>query len=349
MKIRTATIKDRHEWDQFVTLHPDASPYHLFAWKLAVEEAYHHKGYYLIAEEGAKIQGVLPLILLRPPLLSGQLVSLPFCDIGNSLSDCDDVHEILIRESISLAKKIKAKKIELRCDLTTLSSTENVVLVSTETQKVRMVQQLPSSSEQLWGSFKSKLRSQIRKAEKNGLRFVWGSSEQLNDFYRIFCRNMRELGSPVHSKEWFKCIVRHYGENVRLGLVYHNNRPIGGGITLSIDKKICVPWASTLRAYNRLSPNMLLYWNLLKYAAHKDYDQFDFGRSTPGEGTFKFKMQWGAKPTPLYWNYIAPNGKRFKLDNKSASTRERVEKIWQKLPLPLTNCIGPSIRKHISL
>ncbi len=349
MDIRLANISDKDKWDEYVLAHPDASPYHLFAWKMAVEDAYKHRGYYLIAEENEQLLGVLPLVYLKPPLLSGQLVSLPFCDIGGVLSNCAETRHKLVIESTSLARKLKAKQIELRSYTPTSSSHAKGLSVNTQSHKVSMLLELPPSPEQLWESFKSKLRSQVRKAEKNGLQFVWGSLEQLGDFYQIFCRNMKELGSPVHSKEWFKCIIRHYGENARLGLVYHDNKPIGGGITLSTGKKICVSWASTLRDYNRLSPNMLLYWNFLKYSADRGYKQFDFGRSTPDEGTYKFKVQWGARPTPLYWNYITTNGKELKFDTTTSSKRDRVEQIWQKLPLTLTNYIGPTIRKHRSL
>jgi FemAB-related protein (PEP-CTERM system-associated) len=316
---------------------------------MAVEDAYDHKGYYLIAEENGQIIGVLPLVYLKPPLLSGQLVSLPFCDLGGVLSNCAQARDKLVKESTLLAQKLKAKQIELRSYTQTSPYQVKGLSVNTQSYKVSMLLELPPSPKQLWESFKSKLRSQIRKAEKNGLQFVWGSQEQLGDFYQIFCRNMRELGSPVHSKEWFKCIIRHYGENARLGLVYYDNKPIGGGITLSTGKRICVSWASTLRDYNRLSPNMLLYWNFLKYSADRGYTQFDFGRSTPDEGTYKFKVQWGARPTPLCWNYITTNGKELKFDTTTSSKRDRVEQIWQKLPLSLTNYIGPTIRKHISL
>jgi FemAB-related protein (PEP-CTERM system-associated) len=349
MNIRLAHIEDRSKWDEYILSHPDASPYHLFAWKMVVADAYNHKGYYLMAEENGQVRGVLPLVYLKPPLLSGQLVSLPFCDLGGVLSNCAQAQDKLMKESTSLAQKLKAKQIELRSHTPTSFSQVKGLSVNTQSHKVSMLLELPPSHKQLWGSFKSKLRSQIRKAEKNGLQFVWGSLEQLGDFYQIFCRNMRELGSPVHSKEWFKCIIRHYGENARLGLVYYDNKPIGGGIALSTGKRVCVSWASTLRDYNRLSPNMLLYWNFLKYSADRGYIQFDFGRSTPDEGTYKFKVQWGSRPTPLCWNYITTNGKELKFDTITSSKRDRVEQIWQKLPLFLTNYIGPTIRKHISL
>ena len=49
IKIRLAEDADQERWDEFILSHPKASPYHLFAWKKAIEAAYGHKTYYLLA------------------------------------------------------------------------------------------------------------------------------------------------------------------------------------------------------------------------------------------------------------------------------------------------------------
>ena len=350
MVIRLATNRDRDKWNGYVLSHPDASPYHLFGWKQAVEDAYGHKGIYLMAEDAGMLKGVLPLVYLKPLLLTGQLVSLPFCDLGGALSESTEISSLLISEAISFAKKFKAKGMELRSYTPTDETQVNGLRIMTLSHKVSMILKLEKSSEHLWDSFKSKLRSQVRKAEKNGLQFIWGNKDQLNDFYQLFCQNMRDLGSPVHSKEWFNMILQHYDHNARLGLVYYDNKPVGGGIILTAGKNVCVSWASTLREHNKLSPNMLLYWEFLRYSADNGYDTFDFGRSTPDEGTYRFKLQWGAKPEPLYWDTIFINGKGTgPITAQTSSKREKIEQLWQKLPLPLANYLGPSIRKYISL
>ena len=109
------------------------------------------------------------------------------------------------------------------------------------------------------------------------------------------------------------------------------------------------PWASSLREYSRLSPNMLLYWTMLEYACDKGFKRFDFGRSSPDEGTYKFKKQWGAKPEPLHWHYISLNGKPLQQGTSEKSKFEKAIRLWQKLPVPVTKTLGPMIRKHIGL
>jgi len=339
--IRIAEKDDQTAWDEYVLSHPDSSPYHLFAWKNAVEEAYGHKSYYMIAEnEQKKIVGVLPLINLRLPLLLNELTALPFCDVGNCLSDSAAVEDGLLAELINISRELKCKKIKLRGHIRESDFLKKNFFPEPN-KKVRMLLELPESSTALLAGFKSKLRSQIRKAEKNGVVFRWADRDGVDAFYAVFCQNMRDLGSPVHSRRWFQKVMDHFGAKARLGLAEYEGNCIGAGLILSTKEKTVIPWASTLSEYNRLAPNMLLYWNFLKFAADNAKYLFDFGRSTENEGTFKFKKQWGARPVPLVWYSQHPTS--------PSSQREMVADLWRKLPLSVANYAGPHLRKYISL
>ncbi len=349
LNVHAAESGDKAAWDRFVRLQTEATPYHLYAWKEAVEKAYGHTAQYLIAEQGGDVVGVLPLIRMRIPWLMNQLVSLPYCDLGSILSVDPAAEQALLEAALQLAEKSGASKLLLRGTLSEVLIQEHDA-VRENTDKVRLLLELPSSSEALLAQFKSKLRSQIRKAEKNNLSFSWGDADSFAGFYEVFSRNMRDLGSPVHSRQWLQSVLENYGADARLGLVSSEGTVIGGGIILSIGNKISIPWASTLREFNRLAPNMLLYWNLLAYAADHGCRVFDFGRSSQGEGTYRFKAQWGAHPEPLDWYCFSVQcTRRAGKEGGTGQGRELVGKIWQKLPLPLANSVGPCLRKYINL
>ena len=130
---------------------------------------------------------------------------------------------------------------------------------------------------------------------------------------------------------------------------YKDDQPIACSLIIGFKDTMENPWASALRAYSRLSPNMLLYWTMLEYACDHGFQYFDFGRSSPDEGTYKFKEQWGAKPTLLYWNYISLRGRRISEETLKKSQFEKAIHYWQKIPVSITNILGPPIRKHIGL
>ena len=348
MNIRQATYSDQANWDNFVCLHPESVPYHLFGWLLAIENTYKFKSVSLLAEESGQIVGVFPITLFKIPFSRPSLVALPFCDVGALLTTNKRVEMDLFAAALDIANKHNASIVDIRGDVGSEILESCAHPIQTTHNKVRMVLELPGSSEELWNGFKSKLRSQIRKAEKNGLRFEL-ANHKINEFYSIFSENMRDLGSPVHAKKWLEQVVKQFGENVNLGLVYSNNKAVGAGIILRVGNKNSIPWASTLREYNHLNPNMLLYWGFLQHSADNACAVFDFGRSTPDEGTYRFKAQWGATPKDLPWHRIYSRAHPPNESAGASKNRRRVEALWQKLPLSIANFVGPQVRKYISL
>jgi len=344
--IRLATDHDREKWDAFVITQEHSGPYHHFAWKQAVEVAYNHRGYYLIYEDNDHIKGVLPLVLVKPPLTRGSLVSLPFCDYGGVLASDQEVVHTLLHTAFDLASTLKTRII-LRY-LHPEVALNSHLNMDVNMQKVRMVLGLPNDSEALWNSFKSKLRSQIKKPQKEGLEFKLGDIDCLRDFYTIFRHNMRELGSPVHSYRWLSSVVEAYGKNARVGVVYKGALPVASGIILASNDMLSIPWASSLSEFNKLSPNMLLYWGLLRYACDNGFKFFDFGRSTTDEGTYKFKQQWGALPTPLYW-YEESRVTHFAKAPLERNSRVMAAWAWSRLPQVITDVLGPIVRQYITL
>ena len=283
---------------------------------------------------------------------SKSLVSLPFCDLGGPLADDDDVRYLLVAEAKALAGTNKSRLLEIREGGEALDE----VQTDSASGKVRMLCTLPENSDALFKSYKPKLRSQIRKAEKNGLRAdIRTDIEAVDLFYQVFAWNMRRLGSPVHSQTWFRELKLTFGDQMLIGLVFLEDQPVGAGIVLLARNQACIPWASTLEQYNHLAPNMLLYWTLLSRVCERGCRLFDFGRSTMGEGTYRFKKQWGAKPYELVWTDWITADRPHQAVNRpyqqtpGSRVRPLIESIWCRLPLSLANWIGPKLRRYITL
>lgn len=374
-QIKYAGDSDRDLWDGYVRRHPDASLFHLFGWRDVIHRTYGHETHYLMAVRGEpttttgkgaslrlhaeNIVGTLPLVHLKHIIFGNSLISLPFLDGGGILADCKEAQESLLSEAIRLGLKIGANRIELRCERA-IATCDDMILAGSEerlapvgvakrSSKVRMLLTLPGTSEVLVKSFKSKLRSQINRPLKEGCTSKLGGLELLEDFYKVFLVNMRDLGSPVHSVELMRQVLGEFSERSRIFVVYKSEEPVASALVVGFDKVLRNPWASSLRKYASLGPNMLLYLRILEFACDNGYQVFDFGRSTTGEGTYKFKEQWGAVPAPLCWYYISLDGKSLDPDSSRTERFEKATHYWRKLPLIVTKIIGPRIRKHISL
>jgi FemAB-related protein (PEP-CTERM system-associated) len=343
MNIRLATLSDRTAWDDFVLNHPEGTAYQLFAWQEAVGKAYGLQGAYLLAEKDATVCGVLPLIDFRVPFAGRSLISLPYCDAGGVLSVDESVAKALIEEARTLARERG-----VACQIRTIRPLPNAG--TNQTDKVRMLLNLPDNAGQLLTRLDTKVRSQVKKPVRDGLTAKLGSVELVDEFYAVFSENMRDLGSPVHSRQWIRAIVAAYGSRARVAVVLTpEGRPAAAGIVLIHPRTMVIPWASSLRRFNYLNPNMLLYWIFLTLAIDQGCHQFDFGRSSPGEGTYRFKAQWGSRPEPLYWEVYSAVGHVPKKGSNGSELRAYAENLWRRLPLPLCNTLGPLVRRRVNL
>ncbi len=343
MKIRVLEgSRDEALWDQYVSGHPQASGYHLLAWRRVITQAFGHPTYYLMAvdEEGA-VQGVLPLVLTKSPIFGCYLTSMAFLNYGGVLADRVDAYHALLAAAAETARQAGAGHIELR------QGDRIETDWPMRLRKVSMRLSLPPDGETLWTSYPSKLRSQIRRARKEGMKVDLGGLELLDDYYRVFARCMRDLGTPVYGKKFFRLIIETFPKEVRLCVVSLNGLALAAGLLYGFRDRLEIPWAAADRRYNRLAPNMLLYGSVLEFACREGFREFDFGRSSVDSRTYRFKQQWGARPRQLYWYYWLGTGRNIPELNPENPRFKVAIALWRRLPLSVANVLGPPIVKYL--
>lgn len=330
------------EWDLYVSAHPDASVYHQWAWRRVFESAFRHRTHYLAARDAAgHIVGVLPLVVFEHWLLGRFIVSLPFVNYGGVLASSIQAARALVEEAGERAAADALSHVELR------HTSPQFHEFPRRTHKVAMTLVLKPSVDAAWDALDRKVRNQVRKAEKSGLTSEVGGEALLPEFYAVFAENMRDLGTPVYPRQWFAEILRRFPEQAGVVVVHDGARPVAGAITLTYRSRVEVPSAGSLRSHRVMCPNMLLYWRIMQHAIAQGHGVLDFGRSTPDEGTFKFKEQWGAVPGPLTWEYLLLSRRQLPdRSPKNARFRPAIE-AWKRLPLAVANRVGPTVVRYL--
>jgi FemAB-related protein (PEP-CTERM system-associated) len=308
----------------------------------AVADALGHSLYCLEAVDGERTRGLLLLNDVRGPLFGRFLTSLPYLNYGGVQADDEATAALLIDRAVALADELGVRYLELRHQ----HAHTHRALTHARTDKVHMRLDLPGTPQKLLAQLGSKLRSQVKKGSKNGLTVAWGGHDLLGEFYDVFSRNMRDLGTPVYSKGLFRQLLQQFPDRAEICVARADRVPVAAALLLHGWGITEVPSASSLRQYNHLSANMLLYWHLLERAVERGQDQFDFGRSSTDSGTYRFKQQWGATPLPAEWQYYVRTGEMPSLrpDNPRY---QRLIGIWKRLPVRLTRWIGPPIVRGI--
>ena len=340
MFVRVADRKDSDRIDIYLNSSDQSSLYHDYLWGEVIWKSFHQKTYYLICEDkDGSIQGILPLVHLKSLLFGNIMVSMPYFNYGGIITKEEAPRDLLVQEAIRIAKEKNSNYLELRQELPLNNG------FSVKTNKVSMRLGLPKSREELWKSFPSKLRSQIRVPQKAGMSVRIGRVEELDNFYSVFSINMRDLGTPVYPLRFFRNILEGFPENTDLHRI-SRNMPVASGFLAGWKDKLEIPWASSLRQFNRMSPNMLLYWSCMAFACEQGYAIFDFGpvdvwgKHVPVQGAV------GGTARSPYWHFWMPRNQPVPdLTTKNPKYRIAIS-LWKRLPVPVTRFLGPRIVKN---
>lgn len=340
--VEIAPLDPLHEkaWTRYAEGHPQASLYHGLAWREVVHAAFGHETHYLYAHVAGRFTGILPLVRLRTRIFGDFLVSLPHVNYGGVVADNSATANALMERAAALARSLGSSHVEFR-------DTHRRAGWPVRTDKVIMELGLPGSANELWSRFDSKLRAQIRRADKEGIEVLHGGEDLLPEFYAVFARNMRDLGTPVYASRFFSAILAAFPQAASIVVCRHRGQAVAAGFLLHHRERLEIPWAASIREYNRFGVNMALYWAALGMAIERGCRVFDFGRSTVDSGTYRFKKQWGATPRPLLWHYWLDKGIAMpKLTPSNPKYRLAIA-AWQRLPLFVANRLGPALVKHL--
>lgn len=340
MKVSVAPFRGSPaEWDEFVRRQAGWTHFHLYGWRSVFQRVFGHECFYLAArDEGGALAGILPLVRVRSLLFGHYLVSLPFVNYGGLLGS-DEAIRGLAAWAVSQADAEGVKLLELRC------RQPRPIELPVSHRKITVLLDLPPEGpEALFKRFDAKLRNQIRRPQKEGVTVRFGP-EQVAPFFEVFAAHMRDLGTPTQPRRLFQTIAEVFPD-AWFGCAYHGNRPVACGAGFRWADEFEMTWASSLHAYSRIAPNMLLYWSFMERAMAEGVTLFNFGRCTPGAGTHRFKRQWGSRDEQLWWYQRArhPEASTPSPDDGAYAWGPR---IWRRLPLPLATTLGPWIVRSI--
>lgn len=320
---------EKDEWNRFILSHEDSCFFHRYEWKLVIEKVFGFKPHYIINKQNNLINSVLPLFEAH-----NRLISVPFSTQGGVISSTP---QLLIDKAIQLAKDKNLDYLELR------QQKKLDTNMQLKDYYYHMQLKLGKDPKIVWEKADKKMRNAVRKARKLGLTTDRGV-KYFEDFYRLFARNIRDLGTPVDKKEFFIEIINQFRDDVDIVVTKLNSKVIGAIFLLKHKNIIKSEWAVSDRKYFGYNAAQLMYWRAIEDAC-KEFQVFDFGRSIKDEGTYNFKKKFGALPVQLHYLYYINKGSMPDI-RKTSKKRKLFAWCWSKTPLFITNKLGPIIRER---
>lgn len=353
MRVELATNEDRHGWDEYVDGVNESHMSHRWAWHDIIEQAFGHRPFFCAAKKESRthsrIVGVLPLFEVRSLLFGQSLVSVPYLNGGGISTRQDEARQALADYAAELARVRGAKYVELRHRAPCPGLEDQFI---GRTHKVALQLRPGDDANRLLKSFKSSFRRKITIPEKRGYR---AETIPLNEadkktrraVYAVFSRHMRDLGTPVYPQALFRSCARHLGPRATLVQIRKEKKLVSACILVAHNTTMEMPWAVSLKEHHRDFPNMLLYWKAIETCVESECEVIDFGRSTIGSGQHKFKLAWGTTEIPLHWYYALGPGRSMPSIDPNNPRFSPLVDIWKRLPLVVTNAVGPAISRSL--
>lgn len=329
------------EWDEFASRQPGFTHFHRYGWKAVIDRSFGHQCLYLAARDaGGLLEGVLPLVRVKSILFGHYLVSMPFLNYGGPLGSTEAV-AALAEVAGTEARRSGAKLLELR------GRRPLPLEMAVSHRKITVVLDLPADPDMLMKSFESKLRSQVRRPAKEGVTVRFGA-DQVEPFFEVFSRHMHRLGTPTLPRRFFDAIAAQFSGDAWFGCAWLGGLPVACGAGFRWGEEFEMTWASSLAEYNRIAPNMLVYWAFMERAIAERATVFNFGRCTEGSGTHRFKRQWGGRDEQLWWYQQASDGSgEAATPSPDQGKYQWGPALWKRLPLGVSRWLGPRIVRSI--
>lgn len=330
--------------DAYVALHPEGSAFHRPAWTRAVERGCNQTAHYLVAGEGGRIKGVLPLTEMHSPLFGRALVSAGFAVGGGPIADDPAIAEELAEAGWALAGRLSCPSLELRGGTVPRGEGWHVE----EGVYADFARPLAGDDEAELLAIPRKQRAEVRRAQGYELDVRMGKGPRDRaDHYAVYAESVHNLGTPVFPRSLFDAVLDGFGEDSDILTVSHHGEPLASVLSL-YHKGVVLPyWGGGTRAARTWRANDLMYYALMLHARKRGCTAFDFGRSKLGTGALAFKKNWGFEPQPLAYAARTADGQEPRQINPLSPKYRLQIALWQRLPLGVANRLGPWISRGL--
>lgn len=340
VRVRPFASGDECRWEPFVERCPAATFFHRIGWRDILENVFHHRCHYLIAERGGAVCGVLPLAEVKSRLFGHALVSLPFCVYGGPVAEDARAESALIDASVELAKSLRVEHLELR------NRQEKRPHWPRQDLYVTFRKPIAPDADENMRAIPRKQRAMVRKGIQHGLR---GEIDATSDrFFALYADNVHRHGTPPLSRRYFRRLSEVFGDACEvLTVTDAAGRPVSGVMSFYFRDEVLPYYAGDTAQARELAANDFKYWELMRRAAGRGVRVFDYGRSKRGTGSFDFKKNWGFEPSALAYEYQLLSRDDVPQNNPLNPKYRAFIALWRKLPRPVVNALGPMLTRNL--
>lgn len=335
------------EWDRLASSR--GSVFHTTGFRQILLESFGYQCAYQALVESGRICGLVPLVIGRNLTLKRVAVSLPFVNQVDICAENETLSQQVLTQIPLLLRQLAVDRLQIRLKDQDVDRSQWGVSLANHT----FLLSLRQNEEQTLAQASASCRNHVRKTYRNNWFAVSFDPARLTEFYPVYVRRMKQLGSPAPALDYFSRFFTYLPDQSTLLTVLdrQSGRVVGGMLLLTSlgDQTLYYPYGANLVEYNHHYLNNFMYWEAVKHGMRSGMKQLDLGRSQTDSGTYHFKSQWGAEPVQLKYleqgGAVGESGER-----PGKSQREQLNgliELWKQLPRFVTDPLGERVIKYL--
>jgi hypothetical protein len=308
MVYQTDPLRDPR-WLRLAQEDPHASIFHSVGWLAALQRTYGYEpvAFSLCSPEAQELNNSVLFCRVQSWLTGRRLVSLPFSDHCDFLGCTSEGARVLLGKIVERqGPEWRYVEVRPRSGATSMGQFPGMY---SEGEYILHVLDLQPSIEELFRSFhKDSVQRKILRAEREGLTYEEGRSEELlQRFYQLFLMTRRRHRLPPQPLEWFQNLAHSLGEALKVRVAAVAGKPVAAIITIYHRQTMVYKYGCSDARYHNLGGVPFLFWRAIQEAKQMNMVEFDFGRTElHQEGLATFKDRWGTQREALrYWRTCA--------------------------------------------
>ena len=269
----------------------------------------------VLRDDNGEIKASLSLLIRKLPYINSTLMYAPrgpVCDINDEKSFNE-----LIKRADEVAKENKSFMLKMDPDI--LSTNEGFKTMAKKSGfkidgKIKDVNSLlqprfvfrldlkGKTEDEIFASFHSKTRYNIRLATKKGVTIREGTRDDLQQFQEILETTGERDGFYIRKKEYFEKIYDSFDkDHIKLVFADYEGKPIACVLNIFYGNKEWYLYGGSLNEHRNVMPTYLLQWEMIKQAINRNMDCYDFrGIGATdwdhyNEGLYRFKKGFNAE------------------------------------------------------
>jgi FemAB-related protein (PEP-CTERM system-associated) len=205
--------------------------------------------------------------------------------------------------------------------------------------------ELDSDHDKNMSAIPRKQRAMVRAGIKVGLTGVVDTN--IDRFYQAYSVSVRNLGTPVFPKHYFQLLKQVFADDCEILTIEHEGRLVASVMSFYFKDEVLPYHGGGTDLARDLKGNDFMYWEVMHRAVDKGCKVFDFGRSKEGTGSYRFKKHWGFEPEPLFYEIDLVKAQQIPEINPLNPKYQFFIAAWKRLPLPVSQLVGPWLAKDL--